>query len=1207
MKTEWLFRHLPQIVVACVLIAPAGLRAQPWVQNAGQPAGQNFYDLQRSFNNYWRNKNPKERGKGWRPFKRWEWFWSQRVFPTGDFPSPMQLLAESQKRLRGTQLPGQPAAANWTPMGPNDSPGGYAGLGRLNCVRVDPNNPGVVWVGSASGGLWKSTNDGVTWSSNTDELPSLGVTDIAFDPTNPNIMYMATGDGDASDTYSVGVLKSTDGGATWNTTGLNWITSQVSLLCRLLIHPTNSNILFAAGSGIHKSTNGGISWTQVAPGSFRDMEFKPGDPNTIYASGNSGRMTRSTDGGQSWSDASSGLPGNGSRLALGVSPANPDYVYALVAASDNGLRGVYRSTDSGNTWTTCTTTPNLLGWAMDGSDQGGQGWYDLTIAVSQQNAEKLFVGGVNNWRSTDGGASWTISTFWYNNGIAEVHADQHDLYFVPGTDVLYVGNDGGVYKSTDGGATWPWLGRGLEITQFYRFGNSATNPTILIAGAQDNGTKRLNGSAWYDALGGDGMEGLVDYSNENILYGELYYGDIYRSMNGGASFQQITNSLPETGGWVTPYVQHPTDPQTLYVGLVNVWMSGDRGNSWNAISSFATSAKLTILAVAASDPNVIYVGTGSSLNRTTNGGVSWQGIPNPPGAGSLTYLTIHPSNPNQIWATSSGYSAGNKVFLSTNGGSTWTNISGSLSNVPANCIVYENNSPQRLYVGTDIGVYYRDLTTSDWQDYNTGLPNVIVNELEIQYATGKLRGATYGRGVWQSDLVRLQGVVVVGDPPSVSFGSREVNITSDTLSIAVSSFGTDTLVISNMIDPGATFHIINRPTFPLRLAPLQSVSFGVAFTASSYGVVNDSIVIVSNSASTPAIAIHLTGKGVVIGRAQPGVMYATSAVVGSTPSRLYTVDPATGVASLVGPTGINELDGLAIHPLTKELYGVLSNGSNTTLYRVSREYGDALVARSLGLPNMRAIAFNTTGDTLFGGATNGRLYRINAVTGDTAYIGTASGKIYSGFSFSPTSNQLWASVRPPLAGRDSIYIVNRETGATITVGRTGLGSITPSIAFNERGNLFALIGSGSQINTLYSLDTLTAAATLVGSTGVSGLQAITMRTDSTGVVGVEERRPIGIPATFELEQNYPNPFNPVTQIRFGLPVQSRVTLTIHNILGQEVARLVDGVQPAGYREVTWDGTNMKGMPVASGLYFYRLEASGEGKVFTNIKKMLLLK
>jgi hypothetical protein len=295
---------------------------------------------------------------------------------------------------------------------------------------------------------------------------------------------------------------------------------------------------------------------------------------------------------------------------------------------------------------------------------------------------------------------------------------------------------------------------------------------------------------------------------------------------------------------------------------------------------------------------------------------------------------------------------------------------------------------------------------------------------------------------------------------------------------------------------------------------------------------------------------------------------------------------------------LSEIDGLAIHPTTKELYGTLANASSTTLYRISSIYGDALSVRNLGIPNLRAIAFSLTGDTLYGGTTSGRLYRINPATGDTTYIGTASGKLYSGFSISPTSNQLWASVRPPLTGRDSIYIVNRGSGGATAVGRTGLNIITPYIAFNKGGSLFALIGTSTQTNTLYSLDTLTATGTLIGSTGVSGLLAIAMRTDSTGVVGVKERVHADIPSTFELGQNYPNPFNPTTTLGYALPRAGRVSLKVFNVLGQEVATLIDGMQDAGYKSIEF---NAEGL--ASGVYLYELR-SGE---FVATRKLLLLR
>jgi hypothetical protein len=455
-------------------------------------------------------------------------------------------------------------------------------------------------------------------------------------------------------------------------------------------------------------------------------------------------------------------------------------------------------------------------------------------------------------------------------------------------------------------------------------------------------------------------------------------------------------------------------------------------------------------------------------------------------------------------------------------------------------------------------------------------------------------------GVWTNSLrlVPYSAARVLSSRKSVDFGLVEAGYSSDTVAVAIYNVGATTLTVSSVARSQANYTLLGVPTLPANIATFDSIRFRVVFHPTAHGVINDTIIVASNDPQSPTTRIPLHAKGIVIGQAQAGVMYATSTTVGSTLGQLYTINTSTGTATLAGSLGISEIDGLAIRPSTKELYGILSNASGSTLYRVSRQYGDALTVRPIAIPNMRAITFSQTGDTLFGGTANGRLYRINVTTGDTTYIGTASGKIYSGFAISPTSNVLWASVRPPLSGRDSILTVNRSTGASTGIGRTGLNVITPYLACNSSGRLFAIIGTGSQTNTLYSIDTLTGASTLIGSTGVIALQAIAMRIDSAGTSGVNELPSEGIPQSYMLSQNYPNPFNPTTTIRYALPRSGHITIKAYNMIGQEVALLVDGMEDAGFKSVTFDGSRL-----SSGTYIIEMRAGD----FVASRKIMLLK
>lgn len=764
------------------------IQAQPWLPKEEKGGQANFYEMQKAFNDFWAGKTP-DKGKGYKAFKRWEWYWQTRINPDGSFPPAGIRQSEwdnynSSKKGNGE---GIEKAGNWTSLGPNSSNGGYAGIGRINCIAFDPSSSNIIWAGAAGGGLWKSTNNGSSWTTATDNLPVLGVSGIVIDPSNTNIMYIATGDGDASDTYSVGVLKSTNGGATWSTTGLNWSVTNSRVIRRLVQHNANGSILLAASSfGLWRTADAGVSWTQVLTGSFYDIESSPGDPNTLYASTGQ-RIYRSTNAGASWTETSF-ISGAG-RIALAVTPANTSFVGALASSSSNsGFLGFYASTNSGQSFTVRSSSPNILGWNTTGSDTGGQGWYDLCLAIDPTNANIIYTGGVNTWKSTNGGTSWTINTMWYNvSGIATAHADKHDLIFQNNT-TLWQANDGGVYRTTNGGSSWTDLTNGMVISQMYRLGVAQTNDAV-ITGLQDNGTKFRNaGGTWSDHIGGDGMECAIDPTNAAVMYGTVYYGEIYRTLNTGGNWANISDNIPgqPSGAWVTPYVLIPGNNQGIVAGYRDIYRSLNRGDSWTKISNglITGTSYLQSVAVAPSNSNVIYTASYSSMFKTTNGGTSWTTV-SAPITGSLTYIAVSNTDPNVLWIVMSNYNSGQKVFRSNDGGSTWTNISGTLPNLPVNCIVYQNNSSDGVYIGMDVGVFYRNNSMSDWVSFNTGLPNVVVTELDIQYNTNKIKAATYGRGLWESSL--FSGDAPCATPTTSQLSATNITATGARLNTTVTS------------------------------------------------------------------------------------------------------------------------------------------------------------------------------------------------------------------------------------------------------------------------------------------------------------------------------------------------------------------------------------------------------------------------------------
>lgn len=761
------FLYLILCLVFALPLAAQVSEGESWLDEMGKP-GANYYSICEKAERYFSAREA-TKGDGRKAFARWKHFWGSRILSDGSFPSEKMIeAARKQKELLRSKTSGKKSSslqnpASFTFFGPNVVPSNGGGAGRLNCVAFDPTNTSTVWVGAAAGGVWKSTNDGATWTTNTDQLVSMGISAIAINPANTNIMYLGTGDRDGRDTYGAGVLKSTNGGASWNSTGLSQSTqSYNSIVSRILIQPTTPDIVVAATyNGMHRTTNGGTTWSQVLSGTIMDLVAMPNSPNILYATSgvsSGAKVYRSLDFGTTWSELTTGITlSQVYRIALGVSAANPAVVYALCSRGSTGgyaFHSVYRSLDSGNTWSSRSTTPNILDGSTTGSGTTGQGWYDLAIAVNPSNSDDVWVGGVNVWRSTNGGTSWTIRGYWQTGfSTPYLHADQHDFVFKPGTSELYSGNDGGLFKTTNNGTSWVDLSNGLAITQFYKISSSQSNSTKIIGGAQDNGSNISNAGAWAQTYGGDGMDNEIDYSNDVFMYCSWQYGNLLRTTNSGTSWSSASpTGEAGNGAWVTPLLIDPITPTTVYCAYRSVYRSTNRGANWSSIGTnvLSSGTDADFLAICKTNSAYMAVGNSNQLFKTTNGGTSWTNIV---GAlpGSISDIKIHPTGPDTMWVSIEGWSATGRVYKTTNGGSSWTNITGSIPTVPVNCILYEGNSVGGLYVGTDIGVFYTNNTMSDWITYDDGLPNTIVSDLELYTPLNKLRVGSFGRGIWQGN------------------------------------------------------------------------------------------------------------------------------------------------------------------------------------------------------------------------------------------------------------------------------------------------------------------------------------------------------------------------------------------------------------------------------------------------------------------------
>ena len=768
-------RRILLLVAGTLLIVMAG-KAQPaskpaandtasfpyWIQMMQDPAA-NFFQTQRAFNLYGKDRKI-TKGCGWKVFKRWEYMMRSRVNPDGSLPAQDETL----NAYRHAGLSPASTGGTWTSLGPAQipapGPAGYEGLGRINVVAFHPTDPNKFYIGSPSGGMWQTADGGTTWTTHTDTIPTLGVSAIVVDFSNPAKILIGTGDRDAGDAPGMGVFKSTNGGQTWtpSSTGMG---NQV--VGRIIQHPTNAQIYLAAtAGGVFRSTDGGATWTSSKSGGFKDILFKPDDPNIVYAVAGTS-FYRSSNNGATFTQITAGLTA-GQRGVIAVTPANPGYVYFLESDNSSGFQGLFRSTDAGMTFTTRSTTPNILEYSCDGSGTGGQSWYDLALAADPVNAETIYVGGVNVWKSVNGGTNWAINSHWYGGcSVPSVHADCHFLTFSPVNGKLYAANDGGCWATSNGGAAWAFQTAGVTNGQIYKLGQSQTIKNKVINGFQDNGTYGLTPTGWIAIGGGDGMECAIDYTNAAYTYHTIYYGDIYRRINNANEAHIAGNGvygITESGAWVTPFCLNAGNHKGMFVGYQNIWRCNDvtyGALTWTKISDNLGGSNTTDMSAvenSEANPNLFYaVRSDNKFFRTDDcmgNNPLWLDLTSGLiGTGTITAVESDPLDENIVYLT-----RGNSVLKSVNKGQSWTNITGNLPALHPNTIVCYKNAPEGLYVGTDAGVYYKDQTTTGWLPFSLGLPaNARITELEIYYdndsvSMDAIRASTYGRGLWGSDL-----------------------------------------------------------------------------------------------------------------------------------------------------------------------------------------------------------------------------------------------------------------------------------------------------------------------------------------------------------------------------------------------------------------------------------------------------------------------
>lgn len=717
-------------------------------------------------------------------------FFLKRSYPDDHFNLKGYEKALSKARaalqLRSGAFPGfdQP----WTVRGPGN-------LGaRINTIAVHPQDDATIYIGFSRGGVWKTTDDGASWAPIFDDQPFLAIGDIEIDPTDPERVYVATGDPNISSHPGIGdgLYRSDDGGQTWEKLGLQ----AQRILPRILVHPDQPDILTVAAMGlpferntqrgIYQSTDGGASWVQTLFISDQagaiDLVRHPANPEVLYASGwdrirsnteslvtgPGAKVFRSMDGGLTWEMLSGGLPMEPTgRVGLAVTPAAPENVYAMYVGPNSQLQGIYKSEDEGESWSLITENLGMNGLPTDAL--GGFGWYFGKLRVSQVSEDDIFLLGVDLWRSPDGGANWAMaSPPWF---IYEVHADKHDLVFDSQENIL-LATDGGLYRSDYSAFIWEDMER-IPTSQYYRIAWNPHRPNWVYGGAQDNGTSGGPNLEfeWPRIYGGDGFQTAFRPDLPQVIYAETQRGNIVGSSDEGQSWFSATEGIIPTDrrDWDMPYIISPHDPDVMYTGTFRVYQStAGIVPQWAPISEDLTDGlvlhpryhAITSIQESALVEGRLYVGTvDANVWRSDNAGGQWTNISAGLPERYVTSVKPSPDFEDYVYAAHSGYKDNDFIphlHRSKDAGQTWEDISGDLPPLAVNDVyILPGHQDSILFAGTDGGVYGTMNAGMQWERLGSDLPFVPVYDLEYDSINNRLLVGTFARSILSYPLDSL--------------------------------------------------------------------------------------------------------------------------------------------------------------------------------------------------------------------------------------------------------------------------------------------------------------------------------------------------------------------------------------------------------------------------------------------------------------------